>query len=285
MASRADFHCHSTASDGVLSPTELVELAYEHDVRIMALTDHDSTEGVAEALQAAQRHPDFTLIPGVEMGTDIPGAEVHMLGLFLEPDNAELQQILKKLRDGRLGRGEGIVKKLREMGLNISWEQVQRIAGDAAVGRPHIATALLENGEVATVKEAFDRYISRDGPAYVERDKMKPVEAVETIVRMGGVPCIAHPRDLANLDDVLVELKAAGMVGMEVYYKDYAPNEVERLRQLSDKHDLLALGGSDYHGLHGPDEPLPGGQHTPVPEESIKALLALGRERMAGPAG
>ena len=283
MVSKGDFHCHSTASDGVLSPAELIKLAYAQGVRVMALTDHDSTEGIAEARQAVPS--DLTLIPGVEMGTDIPGAEVHMLGLFLEPDNPELQQILKKLRDGRLGRGEGIVKKLREMGLNISWEQVQRIAGDAAVGRPHIATALLENGEVATVKEAFDKYIARDGPAYVERDKMTPVEAVETIVRMGGVPCIAHPRDLANLDDVLVELKAAGMVGMEVYYKDYAPNEVERLRQLSDKHDLLALGGSDYHGLHGPNEPLPGGQHTPVPEESIQALLALGRERTAGPAG
>ena len=283
MVSKGDFHCHSTASDGVLSPTELIKLAYDQGVRVVALTDHDSTEGVAEARQAVPS--DLTLIPGVEMGTDIPGAEVHMLGLFLEPNNPELQQILKKLRDGRLGRGEGIVKKLREMGLNISWEQVQRIAGDAAVGRPHIATALVDNGQVATVKEAFDKYIARDGPAYVERDKMTPVEAVETIVRMGGIPCIAHPRDLGNLDDVLVELKAAGMVGMEVYYKDYAPNEVERLRQLSEKHDLLALGGSDYHGLHGPGEPLPGGQHTPVPEESIQALLALGRERTAGPAG
>ncbi len=277
MVSRGDFHCHSTASDGVLSPTELIKLAYDEGVRVFALTDHDSTEGIAEARQATPS--DMTLIPGVEMGTDIPGAEVHMLGLYLEPDNAELQQILKKLRDGRLGRGEGIVKKLREMGLKISWEQVQRIAGDAAVGRPHIATALVENDQVGTVKEAFDKYISRDGPAYVERDKMTPAEAVETIVRMDGIPCIAHPRDMENLENVLVELKAAGMVGMEVYYKDYAPDEVERLRQLSDKLGLLALGGTDYHGLHGPDEPLPGGQHTPVPDDSIKTLLRLGSER------
>ncbi len=277
MVPKADFHCHSTASDGVLSPTDLIKLAYDQGVRVMALTDHDSTEGIAEARRAAPS--DLTLIPGVEMGTDIPGAEVHMLGLYLEPDNVELQQILKKLRDGRLGRGEGIVKKLREMGLKISWEQVQGIAGDAAVGRPHIATALVDNRQVATVKEAFDKYISRDGPAYVERDKMTPAEAVETIVRMGGIPCIAHPRDLKDLDNVLVELKAAGMVAMEVYYKDYAPDEVERLRQLAEKHGLLAIGGSDYHGLHGPDEPFPGGQHTPVPEESIQALLRLGSER------
>lgn len=277
MVSRGDFHCHSTASDGVLSPTDLIKLAYEQGVRVMALTDHDSTEGLEEARAAIE--PDFTLIPGVELGTDIPGAEVHMLGLFLDPDQPELQEILKKLRDGRLGRGEGMVTKLQEMGKEITWEQVQRIAGDASVGRPHIAQALLDNGEVETIKEAFDKYIARTGPAYVERDKMTPVEAVETIVRMGGIPCIAHPRDLENLDDMLAELKAAGMVGMEVYYKDYAPDEVERLRQLAEKHGLLSLGGSDYHGLHGPDEPFPGGQHTPVPEASIEALLRLGNER------
>jgi len=277
MVSRGDFHCHSTASDGVLSPTDLIKLAYKQGVRVMALTDHDSTEGLEEARAATE--PDFTLIPGVELGTDIPGAEVHMLGLFLDPDQPELQEILKKLRDGRLGRGEGIVKKLQEMGKEISWEQVQKIAGDASVGRPHIAQALLDNGEVATIKEAFDKYIARNGPAYVERDKMTPVEAVETIVRMGGIPCIAHPRDLDNLDDILAELTAAGMVGMEVYYKDYAPDEVERLRLLAEKHGLLPLGGSDYHGLHGPDEPFPGGQHTPVPEASIEALLRLGNER------
>ena len=277
MVSRGDFHCHSTASDGVLSPADLVKLAYEQGVRVMALTDHDSTEGLAEARAAIE--PDFTLIPGVELGTDIPGAEVHMLGLFLDPGQPELQEILKKLRDGRLGRGEGIVKKLEEMGNKISWEQVQRIAGDASVGRPHIAQALLDNGEVATIKEAFDKYIARNGPAYVERDKMTPVEAVETIVRIGGIPCIAHPRDLENIDNMLAELKAAGMVAMEVYYKDYAPDEVERLRQLAEKHGLLALGGSDYHGLHGPNEPFPGGQHTPVPEASIEALLRLGNER------
>jgi predicted metal-dependent phosphoesterase TrpH len=277
MPSKGDFHCHSTASDGVLSPTDLIKLAYEQGVRVMALTDHDSTEGIAEAREAVPS--DMTLIPGVELGTDIPGAEVHMLGLYLEPDNPELQETLSKLRAGRLGRGEGIVKKLQEMGLKISWEQVQSIAGEASVGRPHIATALVENDQVRTVKEAFDKYISRDGPAYVERDKMTPTEAVETIVRLGGIPCIAHPRDLENLDDILAELKAAGMVGMEVYYKDYAPNEVEDLRQLAEKHDLLPLGGSDYHGLHGPNEPFPGGQHTPVPEASIEALLKLGSER------
>ncbi|MEX0786720.1 MAG: PHP domain-containing protein [Dehalococcoidia bacterium] len=281
MPSRADFHCHSTASDGIYSPSGLIKLAYEHGVRIMALTDHDSTEGIAEARKAVEAYPGFTLIPGVEMGTDIPGGEVHMLGLFLDPDNEELQATLARLREGRRGRGEGIVKKLREMGFDVTWEQVQAIAGDGAVGRPHVAQALLDSGHVATIKEAFDKYIGRNGPAYVEREKMTPVEAVATIVRLGGVPCLAHPRDLEHLDELLVELKAAGLAAMEVYYKDYQPDAVERLRQTAERHGLIPLGGSDYHGLHGPNEPFPGGMLSPLPDSSIEAILRLGAARSA----
>ncbi len=281
MASRADFHCHSTASDGVLSPTDLVRLAYKQGVRIMALTDHDSTEGVAEARRAAESYPDFTLIPGVEMGTDIPGGEVHVLGLFLEPDNPELQDSLRRLREGRRGRGMGIVKRLQELGMDVTWEQVQRFAGGGAVGRPHVAQALLEKGHVSSVKEAFDKYIGRNGPAYVEREKMAPAEAVAAIIGLGGVPCLAHPADLENSDEILTELKAAGLAAMEVFYKDYAAATVERLEAAARRFDLIPLGGSDYHGLHGEDEPLPGGMHSPLPDESIEALLALGRERAA----
>jgi hypothetical protein len=281
MSSRADFHCHSTASDGVLSPSDVIDLAYAQGVRILALTDHDSTEGIAEARRAASKYGDLTLIPGVEMGTDIPGAEVHVVGLFLEPENAELQQVLERLRESRLGRGLGIVQRLREMGFDVTWEQVQRFAGDGAVGRPHVAQALLEKGYVDDIKEAFDKYIGRNGPAYVEREKMMPAEAVSTIVRMGGVPVLAHPADLP-LDDILSELKPAGLAAMEVYYKDYDAPTVERLLETAERFELIPGGGSDYHGLHGPTEPLPGRMYTPLPESSIEALLELGRERAAG---
>ena len=173
--------------------------------------------------------------------------------------------------------------RLREMGFDVTWEQVQRIAGDGAVGRPHVAQALLESGHVSTVKEAFDKYIGRNGPAYVDRVKMTPADAVATIAKLGGVPCLAHPREITKLDDVLErilsELKTAGLVGMEVYYKDYDREEVERLRQLAEKFGLLPLGGSDYHGIFGQEEPLPGQMRSPVPDASIDALLALGRER------
>lgn len=291
MVSRGDFHLHSTASDGILTPAELVELVYKQGVRVMALTDHDSTEGVAEARAVAAKYDDLILIPGVEMGTDIPGGEVHMLGYYLEPDNAELQETLALLREGRRGRGLGIVEKLNEMGFAITWEQVQRIAGDASVGRPHVAQALVESGYVNDIREAFDLYIGRNGPAYVEREKMTPAEAVASIVRLGGVACLAHPADLGgknvaespvDLDALLTELKAAGMAGMEVYYKDYSPETVARLAELARKYDLIPWGGTDYHGIHGPDEPLPGGQHSPLPDESVDALLDLGRARATG---
>ncbi len=281
MACRADFHCHSTASDGVLSPSELVRLAYDQGVRIMALTDHDSTEGVAEARRAASAYPDFTLIPGIEMGTDIPGGEVHVLGFFLDPGDPELNSTLGRLRESRRRRGEGMVAKLRELGVDVTWEQVQRFAGDGAVGRPHVAQALLEKGYVSTVSEAFEKYIGRNGPAYVEREKLTPSDAVATIARLGGVACLAHPRDLESLDELLGELKAAGLAAMEVFYKDYLPEEVGHLAAAARRFGLIALGGSDYHGIFGREEPLPGGMYSPLPDQSIDALLELGRERTA----
>jgi 3',5'-nucleoside bisphosphate phosphatase len=273
MRSKGDFHTHSTASDGRLSPTELVDLVVSQGVRYHALTDHDSTEGIAEARIAAARHPGYTLIPGVEMGTDIEGAEVHMLGLCLGPEDAELQELLKRLRDGRVNRGFGIVEKLRGMGIMIKWERVQEIAGDAAVGRPHVAQALVEAGYVSRVADAFEKWIGRNGPAYVERDKMTPAESVRCIVDRGGLACLAHPADLENLDALLAELKAAGMAAMEVYYKDYPPETVERLRLAAERHGLLPLGGSDYHGIFGVDEPLPG--DIPLLDSSIERFLEM----------
>lgn len=273
--SRGDFHTHSTASDGRLTPTELVELTVGQGVVWHALTDHDSTEGIAEARRAAALHPEYHLIPGVEMGTDIEGAEVHMLGLFLDPADDELQRTLAKLREGRVGRGEGIVKKLATLGVHIKWERVQEIAGDASVGRPHIAQALVEAGYVPTVKEAFDRWISRNGPAYVEREKMTPEEVVQFIVARGGLACLAHPAELPDFEKHLASLKAAGMSAMEVFYKDYPPETVERLRVIAEQFGLLPLGGSDYHGIFGPEEPLPG--NIPLPDSSIERLLEMAR--------
>jgi predicted metal-dependent phosphoesterase TrpH len=279
MASRADLHTHSTFSDGVLSPTELIDLAYRRGVRIMALTDHDTIEGLPEALAASARYPDLTLIPGVEISTDVPGNEVHVVGHFIDWQDQEFQRRLQHMRQSRLGRARKMVDKLAALGKPITWERVQSFAGEGAVGRPHVARALVEAGHVATFNEAFDLYINRNGPAYVERERLTPTQAVEIIAAVKGLPTLAHPRELDQLDELLSQLKTVGLTGMEAYYQDYSPEEVERLRAVADRFALIPLGGSDYHGLGGPQEREPG--DIPLPDEPVELLLALARERGA----
>jgi 3',5'-nucleoside bisphosphate phosphatase len=273
VSSRADLHAHSNCSDGLLSPTALVELAVSCGVQIMALTDHDSTEGLAEAIQAASHYPDFTLIPGVELSTDVPGSEVHVLGYFLDPKDGRLQEELARLRSLRRDRGRRMVEKLRDLGLDISWERVQAIANGGAVGRPHVAQALLEKGYIGSTQEAFERYIGRNGPAYVERAKMTPAEAVAFLHHRRALPVLAHPREMEDLEDLLPTLQEAGLAGMEVYYQDYDEATIERLLTIARGHSLLPTGGSDYHGLGGEHERLPG--DIPLPDEAIDAFMAL----------
>jgi predicted metal-dependent phosphoesterase TrpH len=279
MASRADLHTHSTFSDGVLSPTELIDLAYRRGVRIMALTDHDTIEGLPEAFATAARYPDLTLIPGVEISTDIPGSEVHVLGHFIDWQDQEFQRRLQQMRQSRLGRARKMVDKLVALGKPVSWDRVQSLASEGAIGRPHIARALLEAGHVATVNEAFDLYLNRNGPAYVQRERLAPAKVVEMITAANGLPTLAHPRELDGLEELLSQLKTAGLIGMEVYYQDYSPEEVERLHAVADRFALIPLGGSDYHGMGGPQEREPG--DIPLPDEPVQRLLALARERGA----
>lgn len=278
MGSKADLHTHSTASDGVLTPTQLVDLAAEQGVQVLALTDHDSLEGIREAQAAAARHPGLHLIPSVELSTDIPGSEVHVLGYFLDPANTELQDFLARFRASRLNRGRRMVEKLQALGMPITWERVQEIAGDAAVGRPHIAQALLEKGLVASIQEAFEKWIGRNGPAYAEREKMTPAEAVRFLLRVQGIPVLAHPGYTENVDEILPELVAAGLVGIEVYYRDYDAQQIARLEALADRYGLVPTGGSDFHGLKNPGERLPG--DIPFPEAAIKRFIATARAQL-----
>jgi predicted metal-dependent phosphoesterase TrpH len=270
---KADFHNHSTASDGKLTPTQIIDLAYANGVRIFALTDHDSTEGIAEAQRAAEKYPDFVLIPGVELSTDIEGDEVHILGYFdFETlKNAGLQAELARFRAGRFERGRLMTEKLAAIGKSVSWQRVLEIAGEASVGRPHVAQALVEAGHVATIPEAFDLYIGRNGPAYVEREKMTPVEAIQTLRRYGAPPVYAHPSYTKDFDGVLPEMIAAGLVGMEVYYRDYAPDLIKLLAEKAAKYGLLPLGGSDYHALDNPGEKEPG--DIPLPDRVAREFL------------
>ena len=177
--SSGDFHAHSTRSDGKLTPSALVDLAASRGVRVLALTDHDTLDGLDEAIAAAARHPGFTLIPGVELSCDVPGTEVHMLGLCIDRHDERLRSALQRFRRGRIERATRMVEALAALGAPIEWSRVQEIAGEASVGRPHVAQALLERGHVQTFEEAFDRYLGRNGPAYFERERLAPSEAID----------------------------------------------------------------------------------------------------------
>jgi predicted metal-dependent phosphoesterase TrpH len=280
--SLADLHCHSTFSDGRLTPTELVDLAYRNGVRIFALTDHDIVDGLPEAFETAARYDDFTLIPGIEMSTDVPGNEVHILGHFIDWHDDAFLGRLRRLQKSRVGRARLMVERLVELGKPVAWERVQSFAGDGAVGRPHIALALVEAGHVSSVNEAFNLYLSRTGPAYVQRDRLTPEEVIGLLLGVGGIATLAHPRELlaaGNLESLLEQLKGAGLTGMEVYYQDYLPDEIETFRGMAERHGFIPLGGSDYHGLGGPQQREPG--NIPLPMEPVEQLLELARERGA----
>jgi len=290
VASLADLHTHSTVSDGRLSPTELVDLAYRNGVRILSLTDHDIVDGLPEAFAATARHPDLTLIPGIEMSTDTPGGEVHILGHFIDWQDPSFQARLAHLQESRLGRARKMVDRLRQLGKPVPWERVESFAGEGAVGRPHIALAMVEAGHVATVSEAFDLYLSRTGPAYVEREHLTTAEVIELIRSVGGFATLAHPMEGNQPEEVeplVSDLAAQGLTGIEVYYQDYDPGIIQWLLGIANKYGLLPLGGSDFHGLGGSRERQPG--DIPLIMEPVQRLLDMARSagvlaRAKGPA-
>ena len=276
--SKVDLHIHSTASDGRYRPQEIVRKAAELGLEVIALADHDSVDGIAPAISEARKLNKTQFIPGVEVSTDVPSGEVHILGYFIDYTSEELAATLERFRSSREGRAQGMIARLAGLGVNISWERVREIAGSGAVGRPHIAQAMLEKGYISTIKEAFDKYIARDGPAYVEREKMTPVEAVQLILRNRGVTVMAHPFTVPQSEALIVELKAAGMAGIEAYYDGYASEEVGTLLALAGKHGLMVTGGSDYHGLDDSNETLMGG--VEVPMAAVDGLIARAEPKM-----
>lgn len=264
-----DLHTHSTASDGLLTPTALIAAARVANVTTLALTDHDSTAGLATAQASGDSH-GITVIPGIELNTDLPGGggEAHVLGYLLDWHDAAFQTQLEERRMGRERRAQQMVAQLQAIGLPITWEQVQRHA-EGAVGRPHVAAALIESGVVTSVQEAFDRYLVRGQPGYVRRERFTPIEAIALIRSVGGGPSLAHPHLIAELDTLLVTLAAAGLGALECHYGEYDAATVARLLALADRYHLIPTGGSDYHGpgIH----PTPLGGH-PVPPASLAAL-------------
>lgn len=248
---RIDLHTHSNRSDGTFEPAEVVRLAAERALDVVALTDHDTTDGLAEAL-ATGSVVGVEVVPGVELSAEFDGNSVHVLCYWMDPQDAALQLELRRLREDRFRRGELMVGKLQELGLPVEFQRVRAIAGDATIVRPHIAQAMVEAGVVATEKEAFERYIGDGGPAHVAKHALDPVNAVALIDGAGGVCVLAHPGMWGDQSSVPVELiermAAAGMRGLEVDHPDHTPEVRERYRTLAGELGLIATGGSDCHG-------------------------------------
>ena len=271
VASTVDLHTHSTASDGLYTPEALVALARDAGLRVIGLADHDTTAGLTLAMAEGDRL-GVTVIPAIEINTDLPQkrAEAHMLGYFIDFEQPQFQQSLSVLREARALRGQRMVQRLRDLGLDVTWERVRELAG-GAVGRPHVARALVEKGYASSVSDAFDKYIGPGRPAYIPRYKLTPQDAVRLIRSARGVQVLAHPAYITGLEDELLPaLMAAGLQGLECYYGQYDAETVERLLRLADAHGLLATGGSDYHGPNMHPTPLGGRYVPPVCVERLR---------------
>lgn len=273
MKLRADLHMHSVASDGLLHPSELVHRAAGLGLSVMALTDHDSVGGVDEAVSTAREHSGLLVVPGVEINTDVPGAEVHILGYCMDHRDVTLGKELTKLRLSRMGRGRMMVEKLSAIGVSIDWNRVQEIAGDGSVGRPHVAQAMLEAGYVHDLPEAFDKYIGRNCPAYVDREKITPEKAVRLVVDAGGFAVLAHPHSFGagGIRKILDPLISAGLTGVEVYYDGRTQVDIAWLAELAAKECLLVTGGTDFHGFGGERETALG--TTDIPSDCVEAFV------------
>jgi predicted metal-dependent phosphoesterase TrpH len=265
-----DLHTHSIASDGALTPTELIARAAERGVRVQALADHDTLQGVAEAV-AEGEHRGVRVIPATELNTESEWGDVHVLAYFVDPHDTELEERLRWLRENRSRRIELMVEKLNALGYAVSVDRVREIARGGSLGRPHVAQALFEAGLVPTYDSAFETVISKDSPAYVSRVGLAPIEAVALARKHGGVPSLAHPGTVIDLERLLPLLVEAGLVGMECYYASHTPAFTALCLRLSVRYGLVPTGGSDFHGRgdHGSDL---GGVF--VPQECIASLEA-----------
>jgi predicted metal-dependent phosphoesterase TrpH len=276
-----DLHTHTTASDGSLTPTELVEKAAEIGLAALAVTDHDTLGGLAEAQAAAARF-GLDLLPGVELSVEDEAGRFHLLGYGFDPADAALSKTLIELRKSRAARNELMAQKMVALGLPVTMDDVRAEAGEDAevIARPHFARALINKGVVSSVKEAFDRYLSTDKPLYMPKEVLTPKDAIALLHSAGGVAVMAHPglvplNTMVLADRVASLAEEMGMDGIEAYYSQHSPAETKRFLALAQKHNLLVTGGSDFHGTPKPHVPL--GivfEDKPAPFALLEALRA-----------
>lgn len=244
-----DLHVHSTASDGTSSPQEVINEAVAIGLSGIAITDHDTLDGLDIAADYLGTHKfNLDFIPGVELNTELKGNEVHILGYYIN-DNKHLHERLLEIRGHRQLRARNMVLKLNELGLKIDFADVANMAGTDLIARPHVAMALIKAGYVENIQEAFAKYIGKGKPGYVSRYKFTPEEAIKLIEQAGGIPVLAHPGLIVN-QNLLLEIIKMGIAGLEVYYPEHNQDQIEAFLNLAKKYNLLITGGSDYHGLN-----------------------------------
>jgi len=250
-----DLHTHTTASDGSMTPEELVRYAFDKGLAAVAVTDHDTVGGTDQALEEGKRL-GIEVIAGVEISVDF-STEMHLLGYFLNGHCEPILKTLEELREKREQRNPRIVNKLNELGFDITMEEVRGIAGDGNVGRPHIARVMIEKGYVNDIGEAFEKYLGSGRPAYFKKEKLLPEEGIAEITRSGGIPVLAHPYYIGlpdeQLDQLVKELAGYGLKGIEAYYSWHTEEQTSSLLRIARKYGLLVTGGSDFHGSFKPD--------------------------------
>ncbi len=248
-----DLHLHTTASDGVLSPAEIVRYAKSKGLQAIAITDHDTVEGCEEALSEGEKI-GFEVIPGIEISAEYSPGSMHILGFFLDIRHPLLNERLEYLQKARAERNPKMVAKLNQLGINITYEEVLRASGGGQVGRPHFANVLMEKRVVKSFQEAFDRFLKKGAPAYVDKFRFTSKEALHFIHEARGVAVLAHPNTLgvsrsSELEKAIVQLVSEGLQGIEVYYPEHSSAEVAQYKSLADRFNLLSTGGTDYHGI------------------------------------
>lgn len=274
MDVRFDLHVHTTASDGTFTPAEIVRYAAAEGLVALSITDHDSVEGVPEALFAAQTlQSELTIIPGVELSAVHGGHDVHILGYFLDHTDEALRRHLSDLRTARLNRARAIVETLTAAGYEISIDNVLALSDGGAVGRSHVARALVHNGHAADVSDAFRRLLGRGRPFYVPKDVRTPSEVLRVILDAGGIPVLAHP-GVTGVDELIPALVAEGLAGLEAYHPEHDEPQRDRYLGMAEELGLLVTGGTDYHGIAAPNPAL-GAMKMPL--DVLSALLAAGR--------
>jgi predicted metal-dependent phosphoesterase TrpH len=242
-----DLHSHTTASDGSLTPRELVREAVRRGLRVLGVTDHDSTDGLDPALDEAARHPPLQIVPGIEINCDVEGAEIHILGYYIDYEAGWFQAFCRGQREERRARVRRMAAKLRELGMPIDADEIFALVREGSAGRPHVAQAMMKGGYVKSVREAFDKYLAAGKPGHVPRTKLTPEDAVRLIRKAAGVPVFAHP-GLSDRDELIPALIAAGLMGLECYYREHPAEQTAGYLQLCRDRGLVATGGSDFHG-------------------------------------